>query len=329
MFRNREIRQFSVVFFGVTIISVIVGFYIHRTAGILMLIAAAAYGAAFLIFTKQRYRSLVKMAEEIDRVLHNEEHIYLEDQREGELSILQSEIGKMTLRIREQNTALKNEKEYLADSLADIAHQLRTPLTSLTLLMSLLKKKPEERKRRELLHESEELLAQMDWLVTSLLKISRLDAGIVTFQKEIFSVEELVSVAVHPFFIAMELHEITLETKIPKTAVLNADKGWLCEAVQNILKNCMEHTKDHGTIEICCEDNLLFTELCIRDDGNGFDKEELPHLFERFYRGKQDGASGYGIGLALCKNIILRQGGTVTAKNHPKGGAVFVIRFQK
>ena len=111
--------------------------------------------------------------------------------------------------------------------------------------------------------------------------------------------------------------------------MIQGDIGWLTEAIQNILKNCMESVGENGKIEVACTDNPLYTEITIHDSGAGFEKEDLPRLFDRFYRGKNENASGYGIGLSLCQMIITRQGGTITARNHPEGGAVFAIRFPK
>jgi signal transduction histidine kinase len=242
---------------------------------------------------------------------------------------LHSEITKMTLRIREQNEALKADKRYLADSLADIAHQLRTPLTSANILLSLLAKELEGGERRDFVREMEGLLAHMDWLITALLKISRLDAGVVEFREDEVRVRELVRAAAGPLMIGMELRGIEMVTDVPEGAAVSGDLGWLAEAVQNILKNCMENTPENGVVEIACEDNRLYTEVVIRDSGAGFDREDLPRLFDRFYRGKNASATGYGIGLALCKMIISRQGGSVTVGNHPEGGAVFTLRFSK
>ena len=329
MFRNKEIRQFAYVFAVITAAAAVAGFIIQLAAGILVLAVAAAFGMAFFVFTRARYRSISRISDQIDLVLHNADHLYIGDMEEGELSILQSEITKMTLRIREQNEALKREKEHLADSMADIAHQLRTPLTSANLILTLLKNNPEERERKALLREIQGLFAQMDWLVTSLLKLSRLDAGIVEFQREQIDVSHLIRAALQPLMISLDLHNITLQVDVPEEAIISGDSGWLSEAIQNVLKNCMESAGDGGKIEIVCEDNLLFTEISIHDSGKGFEKEDLPHLFDRFYRGKNSNATGYGIGLALSRTIIMRQGGTVTAKNHPQGGAVFAIRFQK
>lgn len=329
MFRNRELRQFSVLFFLISIITIILGFIIHTAAGILCIISAAAFGTLFFLFTKARYKNIASLSEQIDLVLHNADCLYINESEEGELSILQSEIIKMTLRIREQNEALKKEKEHLADSLADIAHQLRTPLTSANLILSLLEKNPDENERRVLLRKTEELFVQMEWLINSLLKLSRLDAGIVVFQRIPIDINSLINTATRPFLISMELHNITLLINLPNEMIIHGDLNWLSEAIQNILKNCMQSTGDDGKIEIICTDTPLFGEIIIRDSGTGFEEKDLPHLFDRFYRGKNDNASGYGIGLALCKMIITRHNGTIIAKNDPKGGAIFRIRFPK
>lgn len=329
MFRNREFRQFAVLFSLMAASAVILGFANNVAAGILVTSSAVAFGAVFFAFTKARYKSIAQISDQIDIVLHNAEHLYIGESDEGELSILQSEIAKMTLRIREQNDALKKEKEHLADSLADIAHQLRTPLTSVNLILSLIENNPDENGRKSLIRETEELLVQMDWLLTSLLKLSRLDAGIVVFQSEQTDVNNLLSTTIRPFLIPMELHNIDFQIDAPKGIWIHGDSGWLSEAIQNILKNCIESIGENGKMEIVCTDNPLFTEIAIHDSGIGFEKEDLPCLFDRFYRGKKPNATGYGIGLALCKMIITRQGGTITAKNHPLGGAIFSIRFPK
>lgn len=329
MLRNKEFQKFSILFLLMAAVFAILGFVINIYAGILSIISSAVFGIVFFMFTKSRYKSIAKISDEIDLVLHNDDHLYITESNEGELSILQSEIRKMTLRIREQNDALKKEKEHLADSLADIAHQLRTPLTSVNLILSLLENSNDENELKKFKREAEELLLQMDWLITSLLKISRLDAGIVVFKSEEINVNKLISTALRPFLISIELHNIDLQIHVEKGIVIHGDSGWLSEALQNIFKNCIESVGDNGRFQITCENNQLFTEIVIHDSGDGFKKEDLPYLFKRFYRGKNTDATGYGIGLALCRMIITRQGGTITAKNHMQGGAVFSIHFPK
>ncbi|OKP76191.1 two-component sensor histidine kinase [Paenibacillus sp. P3E] len=329
MLRNKEFGQFVIWFSLLAAAAVIVGFTINTAAGILSIASAAAFGTVFFVFTQARYISIARISNQIDRVLHNADHLYIGESDEGELSILHSEITKMTLRIREQNDALTKEKEHLADSLADIAHQLRTPLTSVNLILSLLANTPDDNERKAFVRETEELLVRMDWLITSLLKLSRLDAGIVVFQSEPIDINNLICTALRPLLIPMELHGMDVQIDAPQGMTIEGDSGWISEAIQNILKNCMEIAGENGKIEIVCTDTPLYTEIGIHDSGAGFEKEDLPCLFDRFYRGKSPNATGYGIGLSLCKMIITRQGGTITAKNHPLGGAIFAIRFPK
>ncbi|MDF2888021.1 MAG: resE [Lacrimispora sp.] len=329
MLRNREFRQFAILFTILAAITVILGFAINTAAGVLAASSSVAFGTVFIVFTKARYNNIARISNEIDLVLHNADHLYIGELDEGELSILHSEIGKMTLRLREQNEALKKEKKHLADSLADIAHQLKTPLTSVSLILSLLANNPDEDQKKVLLREMKELLVRMDWLITTLLKLSRLDAGIIIFQQAPIDVNALIRGVIHPFLIQMELHHIELQTDVPKGLFIQGDLNWLSQALQNILKNCLESTGETGKLQINGTDNPLFTEIVIRDSGNGFKEEDLPCVFDRFYRGKKQNTSGFGIGLSLCQMIIAGHGGTITAKNHPQGGALFTIRFPK
>ena len=329
MLRNKELRCAALIHGALTLLLSILGFALHPAAGVMALASSVILGAAFWGFTAARYRRIASLSEQIDLVLHNADRLLLTDGEEGELSILQSEITKMTLRIREQNDLLRQEKKLLADSMADIAHQFRTPMTSVNIILSLLSGEADAAEREKLLGETRELLARMDYLITALLGLSRLDAGVVVFQNAPVEIRTLVQTALRPLQIPMELHGIDVRTDITAGVTVTGDAGWLSEALQNILKNCMESTGDNGSIAITGTDTPLYTELCIRDSGAGFPPDELPHLFERFYRGRNSGATGYGIGLALCRSIVTRQGGTVTAKNHPQGGAVFTLRFPK
>lgn len=329
MLRNREFKKFIILFSIISAIFIVLSFNINILGGLLAVVCCVSFATIFFVFTKKRYKRISEISEEIDLVLHNPEHIFMEDLEEGELSILHSEINKMLLRIREQNVDLKKEKEHLADSLADIAHQLRTPLTSANIILSLLINESDEKERKSFIRETEDLLLQMDWLITSLLKLSRLDAGVVVFQQEQINVNELINAALRPILIPMELHNIAVNINVNDNIKIYGDFNWLSEAIRNIFKNSMESIGNRGNIEIFCEGNLLFTEILIHDSGHGFEKETLTHIFDRFYCGNSQNATGYGIGLALCKMIITRQGGTIIAKNHPQGGAIFTIRFTK
>lgn len=328
MLRNRELACFTALLAVLSAVSIASGFLLSPAAGVLALLSAVAYAFSFFLFTRMRYQRIALLSERIDQVLHDAD-LYFDTMEEGELAILQSEIGKLVLRIRTQNEALLREKNRLADSLADVAHQLRTPLTSANIILTLLADESDGRQRKALLRDAERSFLQMEWLLDSLLKLSRLDAGIVLFQREQVSVEKLFSAALHPLLISLELRNITIKTAVPEGTAIFGDFPWLCEALGNILKNCMEQAGENGSLLLSCKDTLLYTELEIRDSGPGFSTEDLPHLFERFYRGKSANPDGYGIGLSLCRTIIVQQGGTITARNHPQGGAVFTIRFPK
>lgn len=333
MFRNREVAHFAVLYSILSIFFLFLAFGISREAGLTMLFAVFCFGMSFFIFTKRRFQKIARISEQIDDMLHEEQYINFSDASEGELAILQNEIAKMMLRIKEQNEALKKEKEYLADSLADIAHQLKTPLTSLQLLQTLLEKTRAESERKAFLWEMKELLLKMDWLISTLLKISKLDAKIVLFQKEPIELSNLMEAALLPFSIQMELHQIALNLNIAEGKKehipIQGDFAWLVEAIQNIIKNCMESVGENGVIEVTVEDNPLYTQICIQDNGPGFKAKDLPYIFDRFYRGENQNSSGYGIGLALSKMIVKGHGGTISAKNHTIQGALFTIRFPK
>jgi signal transduction histidine kinase len=174
-----------------TALAAVLGFVIDVAAGVLVCLFSLALGLALFFFTRARYREISRITRQIDLVLHGVDSIELSGFEEGELSILQSEITKMVLHIREQNEMLRQDKQLLADSLADIAHQLRTPLTSVNLALALLEKNPDEAEKKASVREIEELLSNMDWLITSLLKLSRLDAGVVGFQSEPVDLAEL------------------------------------------------------------------------------------------------------------------------------------------
>lgn len=329
MFRNREFRRFIIVFLLISFVLTVIGFCQSSSTGVLVLGSALIFGVLFLLFTQSRYKQIAEMANQIDLVLHNEDHLFIEELDEGELSILQSEIAKMTLRIREQNRNLKKEKEHLADSLADIAHQLRTPLTSINLLSSLTAESTNEKERKMNLREIEALLLRMDSLITDLLKLSRLDADVVEFQNESIPLAEMVDDSLRPFLATLDLHEIQIENNVSSAITIQGDVVWLSEAIQNILKNCIESIGKQGEIVINGNDNPLFTEITIQDNGKGFETADLHHLFDRFFRGENGSKTGFGIGMSLSQSIIKSQGGTIVAKNHPAGGALFIIRFPK
>ena len=330
-FRNPEIKKFLWInFLALTAFS-ITGFSLGNNTGFLVLGCCLFFMLSSFLLTWLRYRKLAQLSLELDNMLHHQTPIHFENYAEGELSILQDELSKMTLRLTEQAEALTRDKKYLSSTMADISHQLRSPLTSIHLILSLLRDTGISPMRHmELLQELTQLVSRMDWLVESLLKMSKMDAGTAYLKHSIVSVSRLLHEASEPLLIPMELREQTLSFHQESGKEQFAgDLSWSTEALMNILKNCMEHTPAGGHIDLFCRENTIFTELIIEDDGPGFSTEDLPHLFERFYKGKNSSDQSVGIGLALSRMIVSQQNGTLKAENRSEGGARFILKFYK
>lgn len=328
LLRNPEIRKTLIAFSTFAAPAVISAYLWHIHFGNFTLILCLILLNIFLISTYKRYKKISLLSSEINRILHGDNKIILNEFSEGELGILQSEIYKMTVRLREYSQKLKEDKIYLANSLADISHQIRTPLTSINLLVSFLSEPDiSEERRLKLTHELYELLSRIDLLITVLLKISKLDAGTIEFKKEKIPLKELIDKAISPLLVPIELKEQTIA--IEASGNLEGDILWTSEALGNIIKNCTEHTPLKGKIKISASENALYSEIIISDNGSGISEEDLPHIFERFYKGKTAGDKGFGIGLSLSRMIINSQGGHIKAENNKGAGTVFTIRFYK
>ena len=328
LLKNKEVRGALLWQLSVAVIACSICFWFDLRAGLTAVVLSMLLMMIYCIGTYKRYRRIASLAADVNHVLHGDSSIDFDNYSEGELSILHSEIYKMTIRLREQQQTLTREKAHLADSIADISHQIRTPLTSINLLIGLLSEpKLTDARRQQLIHELYELLSRIDWLITTLLKISRLDAGTVQFKQEQVSLEELLKKSCVTLLIPMELRGQAL--LIHADGAFRGDLSWTSEAIGNIVKNCMEHTPEGGRIEIDAAENALYSEIIIKDNGTGISPEDLPHIFERFYKGKDSDGKSFGIGLALSRMIITGQGGTVKAENRKPAGAMFTIRFYK
>lgn len=330
-FRNPEIKRFLLI--GIVALTAfsMAGFSLETNTGLLVLGCGLFFLCASLFLTFLRYRKLSLLSQELDDMLHHQTPIHFENYAEGELSILQNELSKMTLRLTEQADALTQDKKYLSDAMADISHQLRSPLTSIHLILSLLKEPDiSSHRRMELLQELTQLLSRIDWLVESLLKMSKMDAGTAYLKHLPVTVSQLLEAASEPLLIPFELREqtFTIHQETGREQ-FTGDLSWSTEAVLNILKNCMEHTPAGGHIWIYCRENTIFTEIIIEDNGPGFSPKDLPHLFERFYKGENSSEQSVGIGLALSRMIISQQNGTLKAENRLEGGARFILKFYK
>ena len=241
---------------------------------------------------------------------------------EDDFSKLEDEIYKTVTFLYQTKDAAVQTKNDFAENLSNIAHQIKTPITAISLSVQTMQKEYGEEK----LQQIQKQLVRLTHLEEALLVLSRLDAGTLIFQKGEIDVLTVLVLA------ADNLQELFMETgstiEIPELEemAITADLDWTMEAVINLMKNCMEHNPG-GIVHCYYEQNPLYTEILIWDEGDGFIKEDIPHLFERFYRGQNACEGSIGIGLALAKEIIECQNGTIRAKNVPGGGACFEIRF--
>ena len=327
--KNPEIRHETLVYLLITAaVAAAVCFFTPAGAAGVLACGAALTGVHYY-FAVRRYRTIAELSYSLDRILHGQEQALIEGSREGELAILTSEIQKMTLRLREQTDQLKRDKMQLTDAIADIFHQLRTPLTSMNLTAAMLREESLTYERRlQLTGDMRRQLERISWLVETLLKMSRIDSGTAVFTPEDMTAQQLIRRSAQAFMIPMELRGQELSVQAGD-ARLCVDPSWTAEALSNLLKNCMEHTPDGGRISVAAEETALYTQLTVEDSGEGFVPEDIPHLFERFYKGKNAAEGSIGIGLALSRMIVSAQDGTLTAENSPAGGARFIMRFYK
>lgn len=281
----------------------------------------------FIILTNRRYRALANMAANLDRVLAGERDIRLRDMSEGELAILSSEIDKVIARLNLTVDELQAEKLALSDALADISHQLKTPLTSIAISTELIRDRLSARGDSEDLVERLRLIqtlqARVEDLVAALLKLARIDAGVIKLVCGAVDARELVRKSFEPLAIAFDIADVRFSADVQDGASYEGDLTWSVETLENILKNCMEHTPAGGCVSVRVTEDVLACRIRIEDTGPGIAESDLPHIFERFYRGSRDAnatpsevnPAGVGIGLALSKSLVTAQGGTLTAEN--------------
>lgn len=307
----------------------ILGFLWDPWTGILILITILSLCSIFFLFTKKRHEQISALSSYLRRISSGDYYLDIRDNQEGELSILKSEIYKVTLMLSEYNEQLRNEKHLLSNQMADISHQLKTPLTSMMVMVDLLQDQNlSQEKQQQFTFQIYTQLERIEWLVSSLLKMSKLDAGVVTMKKEAIEARRLLDQALQPLLIPMELKEITCTLHTEKEVVL-CDIKWTTEALINILKNCIEHTPKGGHIQVESRENPLYSEILICDTGGGIPKEDIPHIFTRFYRGKNASSDSVGIGLAMSYHILRSQGGDILVESKEGKGSTFSIRFYK
>lgn len=276
----------------------------------------------------RRERQLAQLIQELTRMQDNTLGFPLDHCREGQLGILYSELYKLVNQLREQAAAAAHGKGYMADMLADISHQLKTPLTALGILMDILgAPELEAEKRLETVSKAEAQRNKVNWLIRSLLVLSQLDAGVLELKPAPCDLCKLLDSVCQSLDVLAEVQEVTLRRDYgPGPVSLSCDWAWTREALSNLVKNCVEHSPG-GRVELSVVQHNFSTTITIRDNGHGIPKEELPHIFERFYKGRNSTPNSAGLGLALANQIILKQNGILSAQSQEGVGTCFTVKF--
>ena len=277
------------------------------------------------IYIKSIYKKIAKIDKYMNNILNDDYSINIKDYCEGDISNLKNDIYKMTIKLKEQSELLIKEKKYLEETLQDISHQIKTPLTSMYMINDILTNEKDENIKKEFLIKNKNQIERIEWLVTSLLKLSRLESGTVKLKKEKISLKELIDKSIEPINVLLELRNIKLTKNIIDVNLV-VDINWTVEALLNVIKNACEHTVDK--IEIVGSTNPLYTEIKIIDNGIGISKKDIKHIFERFYKGNHNKES-IGIGLNMSKKIINLQNGLIEVESKEGVGSTFIIKLYK
>lgn len=275
----------------------------------------------------KKIEGIVKLINDINNKIYK---IDILDEREDNLSNLRNEIYKTSMLLKLDADESKKVKESVLKSVADISHQLKTPLSSISIMLDNVIETPKMplEKRNEYLKQSQNQIMVINNLIVSLLKISKIDAGVIKFKKESINLKKMLNSIKDLLNINLELKNISLNILCKKDVSITGDYSWEIEALKNIIKNAIDASLDNSNIDILVKENNFYVSITIKDYGKGIEKEELKHIFERFYKLNDDNNS-FGIGLSLAKMIIESDGGMIDVESKIKEGTTFTIKYMK
>ena len=285
----------------------------------------------FMRYVLIQEKELKEINEYIKEVNNKNYSLKIEDNKDGELSRLRNELYKTTVILREAAENSEEEKEKLSIAIADISHQLKTPLTSIRIMLDNISDNPDmpQEIREDFIQDISKQVEHMSSLVISLLKIAKFDAGTIKMENEEIDAKKLIDSVINNLAILIEIKEIEVITKIDEKAIFIADYKWQQEALTNILKNAIEHSQPKSNIYIIVENTSIFLEIKIKDEGQGIEQKDLKHIFERFYKAKNCNEDSIGIGLSLAKTIIEQNNGYIKATSEVGKGTLFEIKYIK
>ena len=303
-----------------------------------IVIDIALIGGFFIIIIFIGIKFVAKQNNEINdinmylkKINNGKYDLKINENVEDELSKLKNELYKTTVLLRETAEYSKKEKENLSISIEDISHQIKTPLTSIRIMIDNLYENSDMdiNTRKDFLKT---ISKQLDWissLVISILKIAKFDSGMIIMDDKKIIAQELIDDVISNLSILLEIKNIDIIKEVPKSASFTADYKWQLEALTNIVKNSIEHSKENSKINIKVEDSSLFLKILIQDFGDGISKKDINHIFERFYKTKDASEDSIGIGLALSKTIIEKDNGYITVKSDKGKGTTFEVKYMK
>ena len=284
----------------------------------------------FILYERKQDKEIDKITKYLEAINDKNYTLKIDENSEEELSILKNELYKVTVMLRENASNTLKDKINLKRALEDISHQLKTPLTSILIILDNLTDNPEMdyQTRVEFLHDLKRETTRIQSLIQSILKLSKFDSNTVQFIKQDIYLKQIVDEAIKNTGSLADLKNIKINVEGNKKIKLNCDLLWQIEAITNILKNCIEHSKENTQIDIKYNNNSVYSYITITDYGEGISKEDLPHIFERFYRGKNSSNESIGIGLSLSKTIIESNNGIVSVESN-SDKTTFIIKYFK
>lgn len=300
---------------------------------LLLLVGAGFFVSTFLIARKEVKRQMQQMKAVADimvEIVEERGEIPEEPYLEGEIGYLYTNLYKLVNSLRESKDKEKQEKIFLRDIISDIAHQLKTPLASLTVFTDLLyeDRVTEEEKRKQLLAESKNQISRMEWMVLSMLKLARIEAGAIVFEKTPSHLKQLLEQAAESVGYLTDQRKQRIKVVCESDLLLSCDGEWLTEAIINLLKNASDYSPEATTISIEVEHTAVYTRIYVKDQGMGIPQEALPHIFKRFYRVNNEvNPNSVGIGLSLTKSIVEGMGGKISVRSELGRSTTFLLTF--
>ena len=282
------------------------------------------------IYSRSESKKIKEIEKYIEAINNKNYTLKISENSEDEFSNLSNELYKTTVMLKEQASNSQKSQKTLQTNIEDISHQLKTPLTSISIMLDNIIDNPdmEIETRQKFLHEINRQIEWFNWLVIALLKLSKIDSGTAVFTKKEINVEKIINHVIQNLAIPLDIKQQKIIVNGNSSKFIG-DYNWQLEALTNIVKNCIEHTPNHKNIYIEFEENNFYTKITIRDEGVGIAKEDIKHIFERFYKGKNSSENSIGIGLALSKSIIERDNGYIICTSKEGEGTTFEIKYMK